>query len=75
MAKRYKNLFIVSVFDVCRKTSLKISVPHKGTDDEMLSIEETNKRSSKFLIFRVEENEKAPATSKLSEFLREDGEM
>lgn len=36
---------------------------------------ETNKKSSKFLIFRVEEDEEAPETSALSAYLRKDGKM
>ena len=74
MAEEYDNLFILAVFDLCRDV-LETSVPHKGIVNEVFSIEDTNKRSSKFLIFRVEEDEKAPGTTKLSEFLRNDGEM
>jgi hypothetical protein len=38
-----------------------------------LPIEETNIRTSKVLIFRVEEEEVAPATAILSKYMLEDG--
>ena len=74
LAKKYNNLFFLVVFDTCRNTLKQINVQHKGIV-EVLSIEETNKRSSKVFIWRTGKNETAPATSELSKFLRENAEM